>query len=802
MRLFLYKFVYLLLFLLLFLANIYNQAKSNDNSFWDEYKANVTKNYVSSLGWFNTSKARKNLETPQIPKIINLKQKLLFPKVSEKSHEENIYDWEKIWKHQFGSWIILSAEIEKNNYSSGEYKLVFELYRIWTVWTIETFETKKMNSWVWEFELKEYPWAWQYYWKVGIKSDSWLLDDSYDFYKYNLYFTLFERFEPYPYGYSFHNKWAAEWVLDWWVILDIRNLTPKIVPWRKWDIFKKTFDISSFENDEEKMISAFKSIWLNKEKIDLFQWWNCYGMAVSAAMQYSHSWFIKNNFPWFSQEIWNWTIRNNIKEWKTVKEWDRMKWKDYNDILETIYSFQLAQKSIHHIKAENNWIQNPNKILRELRDNPNNTYILSFFGKKKEGLLPLSKKSTAWHTVVPYKVEWKKIYFWDNNYPYPNRWKYKWYEQYIEVIEDSDWEFSWKAPSYSRTSFGDIYLVNIDEIYDEWKKSTPGYWQDKSAPIWYWDNDTAYSLSWSSDIYVSDSLGRISWFKNWKILEQIPWVDVIIPLNANPNGETIENTFKQIYLPKKKDLTIKVSWEKKESYDLMIAWWNYYTELSGVETSPWQVDEFISTIDKLEIDFDDKKTWDYNLIIKNFWDHRWWITYSPKTKVKKEAQEYSINWQWVLEDSVDSIILKTDTNNDWVFDKKEKSSWMSIRKPIKTSSKNSNAQIIKRFKEKITKYLEKKIIRREIKINSKVYKILVVKSSEEYIKKLEKKLSSVIKKLKVRQEDIKEFVLLINKIILNREIHRNSTILETYQNQLDKQFKKYVKDLKKLVNKK
>ncbi len=798
MRLFLYKFLYLLLFLLLFSSNIYNQAKSNDNSFWDEYKTNVTKNYVSSLGWFNTSKARKNLETSVLPRLINIEQELWYPKIG--SNKEIIEDWEKIWKHQSSSWIILRAEIEKNNYNFDEYKLIFEIYKHWQVWVFRRHETDYMQSWVWKFELKDLR-SGNYYWKVRIKSDSWVLWNYIDYekngdYENDIDFSLFEGFEPYPYGYSFHNNSVADWLLTWssssspnwwkWYFdLSWYHRTYNIVEWNKWDIFRNTFDISSFSNNNRKMISAFKSVWLNKANV--FQWWNCYGMAVSAAMQYSHSWFIKNNFPLFSEEILNWTIFHKINSPASTSDWS---WDIYNDISEAIYSFQLSQQSIHHRKVSDKWTKSPNDILKELKDNPSNTYILLFWGEKKDGWF---FTEGVWHAVVPYKVEWKKIYFWDNNIPYPNRWKYKWYEQYIEVIEDSKWKFSWKAPNYSWSSFDRISLVNINEIHNWWKKS---------APIWYWEEDTAYSLSWSSDIYVSDSLGRISWFKRWKVFKEIPWVDVIIPLNANPNWETIENTFKQIYLPKKKDLTIKVSWEKKESYDLMIAWWNYYTELSGVETSPWQVDEFISTIDKLEIDFDDKKTWDYNLIIKNFWDHRWWITYSPKTKVKKEAQEYSINWQWVLEDSVDSIILKTDTNNDWVFDKKEKSSWMSIRKPIKTSSKNSNAQIIKRFKEKITKYLEKKIIRREIKINSKVYKILVVKSSEEYIKKLEKKLSSVIKKLKVRQEDIKEFVLLINKIILNREIHRNSTILETYQNQLDKQFKKYVKDLKKLVNKK
>ncbi len=146
-------------------------------------------------------------------------------------------------------------------------------------------------------------------------------------------------------------------------------------------------------------------------------------MAVSSLMQYTKSWalFLKNNYPNFSQAVWTWTVWDNIGELTTIKEDNVYRWNEYNDIFKTIYSLQISQFSIHQVNADSlatttDW----NKILTEFNNNPDKNYILSFWWieevKKNIWVTTWHVDSYIWHTVIPYKVEWNKIYFWDNNY--------------------------------------------------------------------------------------------------------------------------------------------------------------------------------------------------------------------------------------------------------------------------------------------------------------------------------------------------------------------------------------------------
>jgi len=123
----------------------------------------------------------------------------------------------------------------------------------------------------------------------------------------------------------------------------------------------------------------------------------------------------------------------------------------------------------------------------------------------------------------------------------------------------------------------------------------------------------------------------------------------------------------QIYLPQKQDLTIKVIAKWQESYDLMIAWWDYYSKLENVESSTWQIDIFESTVDNLKIDFDDTKTWSYNLLTDNFQENNTWTIYIDNTPIITNPQEYAINWVEVNENTNDAVTQNIDSNNDWIF---------------------------------------------------------------------------------------------------------------------------------------
>ncbi|EKE28180.1 MAG: hypothetical protein ACD_3C00086G0024 [uncultured bacterium (gcode 4)] len=589
----------------------------------------------------------------------SLSQQINSPQMEEEPHD--VYLWEKIWKFQSGSGIILSAIVDNSFWKN--LNLDFEVYKLWESLPIYKRSTE-VNLWIWTVVV-DFLWAWDYYWRVRTSDDSWNSSDWADFWM-NLFwesdFSYFYWFEPYPYGYRFPNASVADWVLNWmWLSSIVRWIPPNsflinqptIIDWNKWNLFNNAFDTSTLKNDDRKMIDAFESLWLNTD--EQFQWWNCYGMAMSPAMQFTHSGFIQTNYSKFSNQIWNWTIWDNIipldVDWKD--DWNNY---DGNKTLEIILSFQLSQSSVHIQKAIHNGTKSPDKILTELKNNSNNTYALLFWWKDKNN-------DDVWHAVIPYKVEWNRIYVWDNNFQYPfreiNNTEIYSYNQYIELYTGSDWKIKWKDKTYEWNEFTEMSLVNLDDIYNNWYKS---------VPMWFNWNGTSYTLSWSSSIYISDSLWRVSWFTSSGVIEDIPWVDVIVPLNVTLSWATKSN-LKQIYIPEKIDwLTIKVSWIKEENYDLKIAWWDYYTNISWVNTLTGQIDIFTTTNSWIFIDFDDSKTWTYTLLTDNFQDTLTWTVFSPWIESIIQPQKYIFDWNKVMQGSTNAISYQIDIDNDWIYD--------------------------------------------------------------------------------------------------------------------------------------
>lgn len=566
-------------------------------------------------------------------KPTNLNQQIQSPGLEV----QKVKQGEKVWKYQSGSWIILSANT--NNTESS--RLVADVYRIGDDYPKEFYSE---YSTVWAKELTiPYRWAWDYYWKIRTETADGKLSDWVDFWTDNpqeVDYSLYEWFEPYPYGYKFANNVPQDWILDWWVGFNYLTWEKYKIDWNRWDIFNAAAPEYKFKSTNA-MFDAFKNLWMENDVV--FNKWSCFWMALSAAMQFEQPFYMNSNFYDFYLQVHTGSIWQNAEP---IRKNYLGKWGEYNTSLKTILAFHLYQFSSSYSGAQaiSRNTLTATGILEKIRDNPNRTYILSFDWEV----------SWTWisHAVIPYKVEGNKIYIWDNNYPYPKKEDDYAYNQFIEV---NNWTFS--SPNYD-WKFTGISLVDVRDI----DTSRLG------LPDGFNGNDTVISAFMDSDLYLTDGSGRVSGYRDGNVFREIPWV-YITPQSNYLSGWITDNTWKRIYLPQKiPGLTIKVAWKTQESYNLMIAWWDYYTEVSGVSMGSWQTDVYTSTNTGLSIDFDNAKTWAYGLMSDNFQDTLTgsiflsWITIVP------QPQKYSYDWTKALQNSSDAISYQLDTDNDGIYD--------------------------------------------------------------------------------------------------------------------------------------
>jgi hypothetical protein len=629
------------------------ESRSSSAAWWDWWEKYIYTYWSFTINSDLCSYDQEFCVSEILPPI-NLKQYVQSPYLER----DTIDPWEKIWKFQSGSWIILTADIQNNN--QEELRLAVDIYKTWDNLPFETFYTEyTTSSWTIE-KILPYLWAWDYYWKARIESINWTSSDSIDFWTDNLWefdFSLFEGFEPYPYGYNFPNSSPAEWVLTWGIsginLLGFDNRGK--VPWNKWEIFESVYPISAFWNNEKKQIDAFEMLWLNEVRPQIFHIWNCFWLSLSAINAYYKTQTLESEFLNFSNLLANsWTIWERIDA-PIIGSWSL--WNNDNIVFRTILAYQLYQKWAIYTELEDVSEKNHTAtwILNMIKNNSNAPYLLTISWRTcyLKDFCP-----TQYHAVVPYKVEGNRIYLWDNNIQFPaNDTDYA-YNQYIEINDD----WTWFSPYYNWWNFRwdyfeNLTIVDINEMYnlEEW------------TVMWFNNNDKLIAISWNSEMYLEDSFWNISWFYNWEVLEEIPWSIVIKTLNLSLSW-TINNTWKQIYLPQKQEnLTLKVVWKKDENYDLMIAWWDYYTKVSWVETSLWQVDTFNSTINNLKINFDDIKTWSYNILTDNFQESNTGTIYIDQVPININPQQYTIDWTWVVNNNSNAINYEIDANNDWIY---------------------------------------------------------------------------------------------------------------------------------------
>ncbi|MDD2907401.1 MAG: SdrD B-like domain-containing protein [Candidatus Gracilibacteria bacterium] len=581
--------------------------------------------------------------------IGNLNQYIISPLLEQ----EEITLGSKIGKFQSGSGVILSANVV--NDSGDKIRLAFDVYRLGNDFPIETYYSNDGNYVDISFDTLEsiipYLGVGDYYWKVRVENDMGNSSQAVDFGTDNAWeidYSLYEGFEPYPYGYNFYNAEPAEGYLNGGISTLILGNNEKseyiqgVIPGNKWDLFYAAFNTMNLENNQRKLFAAFETLGLNSNAA--FEGGSCYGMAISAAMAKYHKGYINDfNLNYLdilgTGSVYDITSPNYLND----------KWADDNDILNTIYTLQLSFKSNRLQYLANNGTGTANEIFTLLKNTPEKNYIMYFGG------------NNSFHAVVPYKIEdngtIKKIYYRDNVVPYPIFNNKIAYNQYIEIYSDGSWESpNWKI---DMGEFSLIGLMDIEDIYNAGKSL---------APIGFDGVDYLYMLNGDSDIIVSDNQGRISGFINGEIKREVPGVNVIIPLISTQSG-TFNNTSKQIYLPQKQEgLTVKVISKTEESYDLMIAGGDYYTKISGVETNSGQIDTFNITRENLQIDFDDNKIGNYNLLVDNFQNSGTGTIYVDNVISNINPQQYNINWQEVINNTNNAVNYQIDINSDGIYD--------------------------------------------------------------------------------------------------------------------------------------
>lgn len=162
-----------------------------------------------------------------------------------------------------------------------------------------------------------------------------------------------------------------------------------------------------------------------------------------------------------------------------------------------------------------------------------------------------------------------------------------------------------------------------------------------STPVWFGKNDWIVTLYWKSDFFLIDWEWRKTWFIDGKEVEDLPWVTI---LHTYWWKSISDNSLKQIYMSEARDYKIVVIWKYSEKYSLMIKWKDYYIKLSDVDTTKWQIDRIYPSESEIVVDFDDKKTWDYSLMMNNY-KYKDGGFYYHMISATWNQQVYKINWE-------------------------------------------------------------------------------------------------------------------------------------------------------------
>lgn len=585
--------------------------------------------------------------------------------------EEPLEHGASVGKFQSGSGIILRASTLDSN--PEDLELHVEVYQSGSLvasgsnFFNATWEGEVLISWLG---------AWNYYWtaKSVSSTNPSIQSEVTEFWgslgEQATDFEIYEWFEPYPYGYRFGNALVTNKynILNWWTRDRIDSEFPyyhiDYLPWNKWDIFDNAFNTSLnswFETGSLKSLFAFEFLGLNTSSPSVFAGGSCYGMAISAAMNYLHDDYLNEHYQSIFMLIQDKDVWKSIPSPSSIKDVDSFTyWDEYDDtVLKSILSFQLSQHSSLNSWLRRLWEDDPLSIYDKLKDRSGNVHILTFSWKWRDG-------THQSHAVIPYKLDEingeKRIYVWDNNVAYPylesetGNVAALAMDQYLVIKDDNTFE----SPLYSFwSSFDTMSIMDITDIYDSNKKSTPKLF-NLGASI---------SFSWDSDMVLVDSLWNISGIVDQEIIEEIPGVKVELPINTTLDDGVTKNITKFIYVDENynQDLQIQVTGNNQESYNIKIAWKDFYFRTSSMIIEDWETDSFTVSKNILKIDFWSSKLSDYSVLLSNLTNQEEGIVYLDSLKSIDEPQLIEVNWK-ELRSISNSVSYSVDMDNDWEYE--------------------------------------------------------------------------------------------------------------------------------------
>ncbi|MDD3794219.1 MAG: hypothetical protein PHI37_05370 [Candidatus Gracilibacteria bacterium] len=602
-------------------------------------------NFPVGYKWKSFTENIEIQEPTQIPTPTNLKQYIKSPLLER----EEIQAGTTIGKFQSGSGVILEASIQ--NDTTNSYNMIFEVYKHGQTIPMYT-DSIEIFSGTGTITIP-YLGEGNYTWKVKATDNNGNTSEVVDYatnQAWEIDFSLFEGFEPYPYGFSFTNKPTYSKNLDGGI--DNTGLfhgKREKIDGYKWDVFESAFDLSELDS-ERKLFNTFEMLGLNQENPSLFDG-ACFGLSTSALMYKSYPQYLSKNYTQFYNGVNNDIF--GVTDFDTLIENGITYWNDTDNLIfKDIQAIQTSQGSEIFQKEEKKSMDKESiDILNEIK-NMNNGYILGFQGLNEYGFF--SK-----HYVIPYKIEGNKIYIWDSNIFINNNGAH--YKQYLEILPNGkiysphyNDELKWKT-------IDEIYIVPIEVMYNNGGKHKP-------IGLEYGDY---YDIIFggSSDIYLSDENGNISGIKDGNIYKEIDGV------SFTRNGSYIANSDSNdglINFSVSNDLTglnINVDGKIDEIYDLYVSTNDFFTKIENIPTKVGDRDSFNITRENISMKLSDKNNSKYTILSDDFKDNGTGTIYISNSVIEQGLTNYDINWEEVIKNGESSITKSVDNDLDGEYEK-------------------------------------------------------------------------------------------------------------------------------------
>ncbi len=452
-------------------------------------------------------------------------------------------------------------------------------------------------------------------------------------------------YAPNPYGYDFNNTSVLE---DNPHTMSNEGMSELA----KWYIFMSTFDLSGVD-------PTTVEYWYHK--MTFGEGGNCYGMAASSLMEYvypQYDLFLENQTKAYLFELdepsidqWYWSSQEHDSGWDGSADITDM------PVLRHMVGFQISQVGI----LENAKVVGTANVLSTLESGlPNEMYILSIFGK-------VDGQPTG-HALVPFRLETVtenqeyRVFVYDCNYHNDESRAVTFRKG---LVGTWSWEYElWSGLTWSGPSlwgiFGDssIKLTPISVAYNGGNKLTlPGTRATAEAEV---------ILSGEANLTLFDQGGRQTGLSNGLILEEIPGVELIVPMGLSPDEQPVKWQ-PAFCISDDTDITFVVEGVSvgTEAFSLLKFGKDYLVEVSGL-VGQNNVEIQISA-DGTRISICGQED-QYAVVAnrnENGASRTFTATNIPSTSAS--IHQYSIDWA-ALSQGQKGVTLQIDSNGDGLFE--------------------------------------------------------------------------------------------------------------------------------------